>query len=570
MEVIHAPNDMHLSTGKVLRTEGPTQDEWEARRSMITALYRQEKLVKVREIMRRDYGFEASERMYKTRVKHWGLDKKNKSNEMAHALRIIRRRKAERKNTVVVIREKVVGEAAVHRYFKRQKISEPRVASHKTDVARTPPAISYFTPPPSSSPISDPDAGGTVVSTNDSSIVRRRPHISRNDKHQSTFPHPGSKQLTIPVSTSRCCVTSHDLYDKASSKCNTNHRLTGQNQILALMDLLPSELIPLNSLNVPSWDESALVDIKDYYDTYFQSPRWRIWIDPQISWDKTPGEFLAHENSTLALIDLEIPAQIVGNFQIATRLYGTDSAGEAFNMKEKAFGKLGRLIREQHPQFLSCLLLLVCLLDTAGFPELTQELLYHTHNMAHIILGSTHHITRLTSWVVHSENRDALADRALEYIQDLYQERAGFLHPHHLEAAYNRAWGQFVRGQVYDARYNFRRLYNLFESYAKFDGLSARKVLYSMAQVEIALGSMEMADNLLAETQRQIVRRFGTGTHIEMGFECLRLRASLRRGSDSEMALMMSETLAVAEKFIGGNHPTVLLLKQSDRASCQL
>jgi hypothetical protein len=33
--------------------------------------------------------FEASEGMYKTRVRHWGLDKKAEANEMSHALRII-------------------------------------------------------------------------------------------------------------------------------------------------------------------------------------------------------------------------------------------------------------------------------------------------------------------------------------------------------------------------------------------------------------------------------------------------------------------------------------------------
>lgn len=89
----------------VSRSEGPTATAWAAHRETITALYQQEKLRTVREIMLRDHVFEVSERMYKTRIKDWGLDKKRKADEMAHALRIIDRRKAKSKATCVVIRD---------------------------------------------------------------------------------------------------------------------------------------------------------------------------------------------------------------------------------------------------------------------------------------------------------------------------------------------------------------------------------------------------------------------------------------------------------------------------------
>jgi len=63
----------------VSKTVGPTQDEWEAHRATISALYGEETLSRVRNIMKRDHGFEASERMYKTRVKYWRLDKEGQS-----------------------------------------------------------------------------------------------------------------------------------------------------------------------------------------------------------------------------------------------------------------------------------------------------------------------------------------------------------------------------------------------------------------------------------------------------------------------------------------------------------
>jgi hypothetical protein len=522
MEIVNAPNDVQTPVGMVSRTEGPTQEEWEAHRATISAFYRGEKLAKVREIMRRDYCFDASERMYKTRVKHWGLDKKAKANEMSHALRIIQRRKAEGKDTVTVIREKVVDEAQVQKYLRRQRISKSKTTSGKIlPAGRTPPVVTYFTPPSTSSRISV--AAGTITATDDHPTTCPRANISGKDRHQT--------------------------------------RLASKHDLLAFMDLLPFDLVPLPPPNVPSWDESALTELRNYYDTYFQYPQWQVWTDTRLSWDKTPGEFLIERDATFALPELEDPAQIVGSFQIATRLYGTDSAREAYTMKDEAFEKVSKLVREQHPQLLSCLLLLICLLDTTGFPELTQQLLYHTHNMAHIILGSTHHITRLTSWFAHSENRSALADRAFECIQDFYARQAGYLHPQHLELAYNHAWSLFLRGRLDDAKTRFQKLYQVYESFGKFDGLRARKVLYSMAQVEIAQGFLDAADILLVETQRRIARRFGHGTLVEMRFECLRLRATLRQGSGPAILPVMSEALEDAQSFLGSTHPTVILLK---------
>jgi hypothetical protein len=61
--------------------------------------------------MKRDHGFDASERMYKTRIKHWDLDKKAKANEMLHVQQIFNRRRAEDKETIVVVRGNIIDEA---------------------------------------------------------------------------------------------------------------------------------------------------------------------------------------------------------------------------------------------------------------------------------------------------------------------------------------------------------------------------------------------------------------------------------------------------------------------------
>ena len=473
--------DLDMRPGRVTRTEGPTQDQWEIHRVTISRLYRREKLRKVREIMRRDHGFEASEKMYKTRVRHWGLDKKAKADEMAHALRIIERRKVEGKSTYIVIRERKVDDAAVSKYFRRQKILKSKTKPYRHDPAvRTPPAITYWTPPSTSWPGSAID--NTLEPTEHASDQDQQADISKEDQLSvlqlppSSVPRLGEALEPLGLFASDSLPGGKICGFKALMGFRSQHDL------LTLMNLLPRELVPLAPMDDASWNERALASIRDYYCTYFQSSQWEIWIDKRLNWDERPGELLADQNSGVALAELENPAQIVGAFQIATRLYGTDSAGKAYSMMDQAFEKFGRLIREQHPQFLTCLLLLVCLLDCTGFQELTSQVLFHTHDMACVIFGSTHHIARLASLLAHSDDINAIADRALQYIQDQYQERAGHLHPSYLFAVYNHAWTHFQSGRLDEANNGFRTLHELYESYAQSNCLRARQVLYSMAQ----------------------------------------------------------------------------------------
>ncbi|EFQ32721.1 uncharacterized protein GLRG_07865 [Colletotrichum graminicola M1.001] len=60
-----------------------TDDIWNCHRSIITRLYRDKNksLKQVKQIMERDYNLFATERMFKTRIKSWGLDKKFKEAE---------------------------------------------------------------------------------------------------------------------------------------------------------------------------------------------------------------------------------------------------------------------------------------------------------------------------------------------------------------------------------------------------------------------------------------------------------------------------------------------------------
>src|SRR5947199_7802648 len=123
MDKLLPDSDNATLSGKVSRTEGPASEQWDAYRSKITALYKDYTLKVVRATMQRDHNFVASEKMYKTRIKQWKLDKKCKAGEMSDALRMIEQRRAEGKNTYIVVRERILNERDIRKYFKRQKIA---------------------------------------------------------------------------------------------------------------------------------------------------------------------------------------------------------------------------------------------------------------------------------------------------------------------------------------------------------------------------------------------------------------------------------------------------------------
>jgi len=61
----------------------------------------------------------ASERMYKIRIKNWGLDKNCKASEMEYAYRLIhRRRRQGKKATIIKLRGRELPESEVMKYYR--------------------------------------------------------------------------------------------------------------------------------------------------------------------------------------------------------------------------------------------------------------------------------------------------------------------------------------------------------------------------------------------------------------------------------------------------------------------
>ncbi|KAF9879575.1 hypothetical protein CkaCkLH20_03118 [Colletotrichum karsti] len=123
-----------LAKGKLYATE----NHWTIHREIITRLYRDENksLKEVKKIMEGEYFFYATDRMYKTRIKRWGLDKKFKEAEVLAILQLKRERDRLGKKSRFAIRDQDVAWDRVLYYIKRRPDLQRHLgfAAHERDV----------------------------------------------------------------------------------------------------------------------------------------------------------------------------------------------------------------------------------------------------------------------------------------------------------------------------------------------------------------------------------------------------------------------------------------------------
>ena len=88
------------------------------------------------------------EKMYKTHIKQWGLDKKNKEFEMRAIVRKNKRRADQGKGSIIRVRGRIRDFAEVVRYWERKGVSIDDIIARQT-ASPTPDTVECFTPMPS-------------------------------------------------------------------------------------------------------------------------------------------------------------------------------------------------------------------------------------------------------------------------------------------------------------------------------------------------------------------------------------------------------------------------------------
>ncbi|KAK4234955.1 Clr5 domain-containing protein [Achaetomium macrosporum] len=127
-------------------------EDWEAHRETITRLYLHEKrsLQEVMEYMALNHFFFATVKMYRTRIRKWGIDKNNKAVEVAYMLRLKKQRDVLGKKSCFFIRNRPVDWEDIERYLARTPDFWVKHGRDSFDSSKYALEITCKTPPPES------------------------------------------------------------------------------------------------------------------------------------------------------------------------------------------------------------------------------------------------------------------------------------------------------------------------------------------------------------------------------------------------------------------------------------
>ncbi|KAK0642047.1 hypothetical protein B0T16DRAFT_335994 [Cercophora newfieldiana] len=134
------------------RRKYASPEDWEAHRDLITRLYYYEEMTlkEVKKYMEANHEFLATEKMYKTRTKKWGLDKRPGETvaRVAHMVRAARDRAAAGKNSAFTINGNAVNWDDIKRYLERRPDLLAKIDKGQVEVGGASAGIVCRTPSP--------------------------------------------------------------------------------------------------------------------------------------------------------------------------------------------------------------------------------------------------------------------------------------------------------------------------------------------------------------------------------------------------------------------------------------
>ena len=171
LELPHAVENQ-MAAPNANRSGWATKNDWTKHQALIGELYRGHLLAEVMKYMESHHGFRATfvtqflilpvllltscrVKMYKIRIKQWGLDKKSKENEMRAIVHKKKQLRDQGKRVEFHVRNRPVDYQDVVRYWERKGVSIDDVIAQRAE-SKTPEAVDYFTSP--ASPIMLPES----------------------------------------------------------------------------------------------------------------------------------------------------------------------------------------------------------------------------------------------------------------------------------------------------------------------------------------------------------------------------------------------------------------------------
>ena len=363
-------------------------EQWEQHRDLITRLYSKEnkRLVDVCEILTIQYGFHATTRSLKHRIRVWHLDKKQKDHEMRAILKAYLTRKSQGKQSVFRLRGRLIDHGEISRYFRRKGVySLESLTPELANIPSTLPDIVCQTP--------EPEEHGSPDSAT-MSCERE----STNSPRDSATTYDDDTKFDGVVQNQR------------------KDRIIEESFIPSMPESPPEDAV------VPSLPGSPALptDLQE--------------MECVLAFTKSfLGSALASfHTQSLPCVDID-PVHWRNDFLQASyllRVHGNDLAFPEFS---SVYDRIPALLEGQDPAFFAVILGLLCFPNNPLDLALSEQMFRYIWSMAQVVLGRTHPITMLLSCALTSDRRARLAILMLQAASGIAEDILGQHHQNALE-----------------------------------------------------------------------------------------------------------------------------------------
>ena len=466
----------------------------------------------------------SSERMYKSRLHTWGLDKKKKEHEMLDLVRQGLQQQGEDKNKVYMIRGKAVTLADALHYFNRKGIKDPATLLDGNGEV--------------SLDLSSPDDADIQTPMSMTGDVLDPPARADSDYELgTTYFRPAKAFVSVPLQ-----VKQSDFADR---------QLTALQCALGLSEIRPMPAFRTLSVEsvVPSMPEDP--EEMRYLEAVFtqtQAHYRNIFASRNLSISNTAW--------TATSDDAE-----------PDRFYCSMYHGYAFlwnGQKEKAFENfftasdlIKPLIKDDHVAFLIYIFDLVVRHDGTGFEEPLLMILQHMADMAITLYDSeSQPIYLIALWLKNAPmSRSWLAESLLRKLLDFFQDSIGYFHPETIALLQTFATALLNKRKYAEAAVRFQQLVDAFET---TQGKNCYEVCYALRSTSEAYFHMNQYPESLRALKAALERcdSLPRPEEREIYVRCLRAMAEIsnKLGRREEAIETMQHVVDSTREAFGADH----------------
>jgi hypothetical protein len=275
-------------------SQGPSAQDWEDIREVFTQLYEGRTLKDVERILRLEYGFRATDRMYKKRIKDWGLHKNCKAKDMLLASMMVESREAIRKDSIITVGGNFFNSTKMDRYFRRVRSSK-LIQQSMTSIA----SVTCSTPAPAESQRAALETESSQFQTGSTSTLSPKPDIVRLSRLSPTrssseiialrsrrptsaflMSSGGPDASKFTVEDGGDPTRSHNIAKASDSSAHQNFR-DNSIDLFRLMCVSPSQAYLGLQLSELSITQQIYLEIAAYFDMFFKSNIWNLYHSEQ-------------------------------------------------------------------------------------------------------------------------------------------------------------------------------------------------------------------------------------------------------------------------------------------------